>query len=122
MDNTYNGWSNRATWAMGLNLSNEEGIYRELESRASTAALGNDPNDPDDVGDRTLAEIAEDFHIDLAIAIEQYARYCAAKGLLPDFDPDSHESSDPRDNDGPDDIDEVNWLEIAESYELSDYV
>lgn len=33
-DETYNGWSNRETWAIQLHLSNNEGDYRAMCERA----------------------------------------------------------------------------------------
>lgn len=34
MDDTYNGWKNRETWAIQLHLSNNEGDYRAMCERA----------------------------------------------------------------------------------------
>ena len=36
-DDTYNGWSNRETWAVNLWLTNNEGIYCTLRERIATA-------------------------------------------------------------------------------------
>lgn len=107
----YNGWSNRATWAMALNLSNDYGVYQACEGAARFASVGNE-------------EYVEGFYAELA----EYLRMIAVDYLdsfpsaLPDFDPAGHESSDPKDPHGPDDITEVDWQEIAETYELSEYV
>lgn len=106
---TYNGWTNRATWAMGLNLGNDEYTYRQCESAARYAAVGNE-------------ESPEDFRAELADALRKLGRDLAAAGYLPDFDVSAHESADPSDPNGPDDIDAVNWVELAESYELAEYV
>lgn len=110
-DDTYNGWSNRATWAMSLDLNNDETTYYGCETYARGAAVGNE-DDP------------EAFYAELADELEKYARMLVAvfPFMLPDFDPAMHESSDPKDPHGPDDIDEVNWLELAEGYVLSEYV
>jgi hypothetical protein len=119
---SYEGWSNRATWAMNLNITNEYGLYMELEGKARYAAVGNDPLDEDPIDGRSAEECADDFHAELSFAIRQYGEYCVAERLLPDFDAEMHESPDPKDNDGPDDITQVDWLEIAMSYDLNDYV
>lgn len=107
----YNGWSNRATWAMALNLGNEYSVYKQCEEYARRAAVGNE-------------EDVDTFREELAEYLEQYAAFIMAvyPELLPDFDPACHMSPDPKDNHGPDDVDEVNWAEIAEGYVLSDYV
>lgn len=117
-DDTYNGWSNRDTWAMALNLSNDYATYQACESAASRIVWGYDPDDDE----RSQEEVEEDFHAELAKKLETLGRAFASEGMLPDFDPDSHESSDPKDNDGPDDVDGVDWREIADTYELSEYL
>jgi hypothetical protein len=94
----YNGWTNRATWAMNLDLTNEYGQDRQLESYARYAAIGNE-------------EYEAGFYDELAGYIEGYARDLKHHGLLPDFQ-----------GEDPDDINEVNWLEIAESYNICDYI
>lgn len=114
----YNGWSNRDTWAMALNLSNDYATYQACESAARRAAPVIDiDSDP-----RLCEDLADEFHEDLAKRLETLGRAFASEGMLPDFDPDSHESPDPKDNHGPDDIDGVNWREIADQYQLSEYV
>lgn len=121
----YNGWSNRATWAMALDLGNDEYTYRAVESLASYAAIGNGygdlhyDGDGEEVG-RDLTARTEDFHAELARSIEAFARGNAAS--LPDFDPAMHKSPNPKDSNGPDDIDDVDWQEIAENYPLDDYL
>jgi hypothetical protein len=121
---SYNGWSNRATWAMNLNITNEYGLYMELEGKARYAAVGNDPNNEDPIDGRSAEECVDDFHAELSFAIRQYGEYCVAERLLPDFmlRGMSRRTPDPKDNDGPDDITQVDWLEIAMSYDLNDYV
>jgi hypothetical protein len=96
---------------MSLNLSNEYSVYMRCEQHARFAAIGNE-------------EYADGFHAELAAYLEIYARHILSEMpfLLPDFDPAGHESSDPKDNHGPDDIEGVNWLEIAEGYDLAEYV
>lgn len=37
-DETYNGWTNRETWALNLWLSNDEWLYRTAIERAGEAA------------------------------------------------------------------------------------
>lgn len=111
MDEYYNGWSNRDTWAMALNLGNDYDVYMQCEEFARVAAIGNE----DDV---------DAFRDELAEALAIYARMLLgiSPSSLPDFDPAMHMSPDPKDNHGPDDVDGVNWREIAEGYELSNYV
>jgi hypothetical protein len=95
---SYNGWSNRETWAMALNLGNDEYTYRECERAARLAAVGNE-------------EDVEAFHYELMNALRELGHMFADQGLLPDFTgPD------------PDDFTEVDWREIAEGYELSEYI
>lgn len=107
----YNGWSNRATWAMSLNISNDETTYRITEGAARFAAIGNEDS-------------VEDFRAELAEMLRIVATDWVDNMpfLLPDFDPAGHESPDPKDPHGPDDIEEVNWDEIAAGYVLADYV
>lgn len=52
---TYNGWSNRETWNANLWLSNEEGLYREVNRMASNV----DKSDDWDV--ERFAKRLEDF-------------------------------------------------------------
>lgn len=107
----YNGWVNRDTWAMALDLGNDEVTYRMCEALARYAAIGNE-DDP------------EAFRDELADQLKQlgYKLLATDPGYLPDFDPSQHESPDPRDNHGPDDIEGVDWHEIAETYDLDEYV
>lgn len=107
----YNGYTNRDTWAMGLNLDNDYETYTHCQGLARHAMIGNEDN-PDG------------FYEELAEYLEGYARRLIAEApyMLPDFNPASHESPDPRANNGPDDVNGVNWRELAECYEPKDYL
>lgn len=39
MENTYNGWTNRNTWLLNLNLTNDYGISKFLESEINNMSL-----------------------------------------------------------------------------------
>ena len=50
-DDTYNGWTNRETWAIQLHLSNNEGDYNAIRERA--AEIVGEMHDPaENVHDR----------------------------------------------------------------------
>lgn len=97
---SYNGWSNRETWAMALNLGNDEYTYHACEAKARYAAVGNE-SDP------------EAFHRELVPLLRELGHAFADDGLLPDFTVTGPD---------PDDITQVDWEEIAEGYQLSEYV
>lgn len=56
-DETYNGWSNRETWAINLHLSNNEGDYRQMCEQAETIvnAFGSDKS----LQDRMISRMAD---------------------------------------------------------------
>lgn len=64
MPETYNGWSNRATWNVSLWLSNDEPLYREVNR---------------------LAEHAPDADT-LAIVLTTFCAGIWPKGVTPDGD------------------------------------
>lgn len=95
----YNGWSNRETWLMNLNLQNTEGSYDLCEQEAAYKA-------------RKASGSEEYFWECLAVSLEEVGRVCSENGILPDFD-GNHDRED---------MTKVNWLEIASKYELEDYL
>lgn len=46
MCDTYNGWSNRETWALDSHISNDYNLYTEASARVADAI----ESDPDEVG------------------------------------------------------------------------
>jgi hypothetical protein len=103
----YRGWSNRDTWAMALNLDSDYDTYQACQAGARRV--------------RAITDTPDDFHAELASALERLARAFNAALMLPDFDASTHESPDPGDNNGPDDINGVDWLEIAATYDYDEY-
>lgn len=43
-DDTYNGWTNRETWAVNLHLSNDQGLYELTNERVTNALADIDGN------------------------------------------------------------------------------
>lgn len=95
---SYNGWANWATWAMALDIGNDETIYRMAETAARVSAVGNE-------------ESPDDFHAELSEAMERLGTMLAEMGLLPDFSEGDREK----------DLADVDWQEIAGHYPLEDY-
>lgn len=68
-DNTYNGWTNYATWGVALVLDNDEGTYNEVNERAASLSRNVDlhPNVMSGIWSREdairfdLAEHVKDF-------------------------------------------------------------
>ncbi len=59
-DETYNGWSNRETWAIQLHLSNNEGDYNAMREQAEEyVEESGDSNDPD--SGRTAVGLMADY-------------------------------------------------------------
>lgn len=50
-DDTYNGWSNRETWALNLHLANDQGLYTMTRERVADWLA----RYPQDSSDSTLA-------------------------------------------------------------------
>lgn len=84
---SYNGWSNRDTWAMSLNLTNDEYPYHDIQDMMDFDRATGTPEE----------EIAD--------TIEQMAYYYVSIGILPDFR-----------GEDPDNIEGVNWLEIVRNW------
>lgn len=95
----YNGWSNRDTWAMALNIDNDYRTYhaKEETARACFKLYADDPKRARSV---------------IAMRLASFAREWVRMGLLPDFDPKSPEH---------DDFDGVNWDEIVSKLDASEY-
>lgn len=63
-DDTYNGWTNRATWALNLHIENTEGWYRDFLVQADhciTEAELSEHEDPTDA----RAEAIDSFAMEL---------------------------------------------------------
>ena len=57
MTETYNGWTNRETWAIQLHLSNNEGDYLEMKEHAEE--LVKEQTEDDDSGPSAVWRMAE---------------------------------------------------------------
>lgn len=69
----YNGWPNRATWNVSLWLSNEEGLYNDVNVLERRYVRDPEPDEESDV---------EDF----AKALKAYCEELWSDGLTPDGD------------------------------------
>jgi hypothetical protein len=76
---SYNGWSNRPTWNVNLWLSNDEGLYHEV-NRLERRHVRTDQGD--DFSPTGAPEGLDDF----ADAIELFCRELWPDGLTPDGD------------------------------------
>ena len=88
-DNTYNGWTNYATWNVTLWLDNEQGSYGDMMSYAETAK-----------STQQLAELIENYIDQLRYTI--YGDQAHEANLFTDVLNNA--------------LANVNWREIAESY------
>lgn len=59
-DDTYNGWTNRETWAIQLHLSNNEGDYQAMSDKAEELVRESGDSDDADSG-RTAVGLMADF-------------------------------------------------------------
>ena len=75
-DTTYNGWSNRPTWNVNLWLSNDQGLYNEVNRIARTCAP-----------DQYTAEEERESEVErFTQALEAYCRAIWPTGKTPDND------------------------------------
>lgn len=107
-DETYNGWTNRETWATALHIDNDEGFYNQRMNccrHAQDNAIATEYASHEQVATRMLAD-------DLRLWVE---------GMYDDFLYDGHRDERVALMIG--DVGSlwrVNWREIAENW-LSDY-
>lgn len=59
MTNGYNGWTNRATWALNLHLQNNETDYRYFTDVAAGIVAAATANESDDIRGQNVADMAE---------------------------------------------------------------
>lgn len=61
-DDTYQGWTNRETWALMLHVDNDQGLYTEFRELVTDAA---DPEDT--VRDRVEELFSRDYWADMGM-------------------------------------------------------
>lgn len=93
-DETYNGWTNYPTWAVNLWLSNDQGLYREVERMAEGRREGF-------VGTAGMTP-----RLDLADALKSFVCDDLAPDLGASFAADLLGYA----------LDQVDWLEIADDW------
>ena len=58
-DDTYNGWTNRETWAIQLHLSNNEGDYNAMREQAEELVKDSGDSDDPDSGRSAVGLMAD---------------------------------------------------------------
>lgn len=83
-DDTYNGWTNRETWAIQLHLGNNEGDYRLATEKAQGFVAAYEDDD--------APETREGAIFDMANWIEEWTREAFDSVLYPEDGPPTEEA------------------------------
>ncbi len=110
-DETYNGWTNRETWAVALHINNDQG-WQESVMEELRATIGDDPNpDDENVGmtDWEAGEMVRE-NVERVITVDGYAEMTGEDHLPRELSVIAEDIGS---------LYRVNWSEIGASF-LSD--
>lgn len=106
---TYNGWSNRPTWALGLWLDNEYGWYLQAREIAHTVTEEHQGEDQDDILTAVAERLEAEFtpFLDPQAYVDEIDPDITLKAWLEGSGRAAHDIGD---------LSEVDWREIAAHY------